>query len=315
MSAALPHTRSVAKAYAEASDRSLASRIITDPARIGDARVALIGCPSDLGVKLNNGRLGAVKGPEAFRFALSRYGTHTPHDFDWPPIFDAGDVVMPDGHDAAALREGHRRVSEVVSAVLDAGLIPIGIGGGHDHTLALVRPVADRVMKQTGRGLSGLYVDAHLDVRDTDGSGMPFRRLIQDHGVQDLRIVGFNPFVNVREHVAWFTAHGGHIVPTDQVRIGRVSEPGRLIPHAPCFVSIDLDGLDSSFAPGVSAINPAGLQPHDVGAIAHSAGRSPQVQCFDIMELNPAFDQDHRTARLAVHLLLSFLRGLSERGR
>lgn len=313
----LPHTRQASTAYAQASDRTLASRIITDPSRMREARVAIIGCPSDLGVRLNHGRPGAAKGPEAFRLALSRYGTHTPHGFDWPTIVDVGDVIPSEGSDGAALRETHARISAVVSMVIDAGLIPIGIGGGHDHTLALVRPLADRAMKSSGEGLAGLYVDAHLDVRDSDGSGMPFRRLIHDHGVRDVRIVGFNSFVNVREHVAWFTVHGGRItqLPEDGASGISASAGKALIPHSPCFVSIDLDGIDSAYAPGVSAINPCGLHPQQVAAICHAAGASPQVGCFDLMELNPAFDQDHRTARLAVHLFLSFLHGLSERAR
>ena len=41
--------------------------------------------------------------------------------------------------------------------------------------------------------------------------------------------------------------------------------------------------------------------------------RSPHIRCFDIMELNPAFDPDGRTARLAAHLFLSFLRDFAKR--
>ncbi len=79
------------------------------------------------------------------------------------------------------------------------------------------------------------------------------------------------------------------------------------------FVSIDLDCIDSAYAPGVSAPNPAGLSPQRITAYAHAAGECPNVRCFDIMELNPDHDQDGRTARLAAHLLLSFLRGLAHR--
>jgi formiminoglutamase len=78
-------------------------------------------------------------------------------------------------------------------------------------------------------------------------------------------------------------------------------------------VSLDMDAIDSAQAPGVSAANPAGMSVGEVSWALAGAGRSPWVACFDIMELNPVFDVDGRTARAATHCLLSFLRGLAER--
>ena len=55
--------------------------------------VVIIGCPDDTGVVLNNGRSGAKDGPSAFRKALSRYGVGKPATFEWPRVFDAGDIL------------------------------------------------------------------------------------------------------------------------------------------------------------------------------------------------------------------------------
>ena len=278
--------------------------------RASSRGVGVVGLADDLGVRLNGGRAGAGEGPSAIRAAPRTYGVREPMGWDWPTVFDAGDVSPAPGDDEAALRATHERVSGVVGEVLRKGLLPLGLGGGHDLTYALVRPVA-----QAHPHLAGVYVDAHLDVRERAGSGMPFRRLIEDCGVSELRLLGFNPLVNSREHVSWFQQHGGRFAPgPDTLEHDSVKEwAAALIPSRPCFVSIDLDGIDSTHAPGVSALNPAGLMPKVVAAIARAAGASKHVMCFDVMEMNPRFDVDGRTARLAAHLVLSFLRGVAER--
>lgn len=297
----LPHCTPSA-AWSSASPARLASRIATGSAQ--GCRVALIGLADDLGVGLNSGRTGAVAGPEAIRAALCGYGVAEPHGFEFPRIFDAGNITPAAGNDAAALLETHRRVRETVRDVVTAGLLPIGLGGGHDLTLPFVAGVIDAHRQQgTEPPLAGRYFDAHLDVRDTTGSGMPFRRLIEDHGVKSLTVTGFNPFANAREHVAWFLSHGGLIE-----RDARWTPP-----TTSCFVSLDLDVIDAAHAPGVSAINPAGLAPAVLEPLIKAAGACPFVACFDVMELCPVHDQGGRTARVAAHMVLAFLRGVAGR--
>jgi formimidoylglutamase len=259
-------------------------------------RVALIGLADDEGVRLNNGRLGAKDGPKALRAALAGYGVATPDGFAWPRVFDAGDVVP--GKD---IHETHNRVTEATAAILEHGLFPVAIGGGHDLTFPFVRAVASSP-------LAGVYFDAHLDVRGTVGSGMPFRSLVEHCGVRELHVLGLNPFANTHEHTEWFKAHGGRIHGKPAT-----ATPIQLPTHNPCFVSFDLDVLDASCAPGVSAINPCGWSVAQAEPWVLAAGRNERVRCFDIMELNPAYDEGGRTARAAAHLLLTFLRGLAER--
>lgn len=257
--------------------------------------VALLGLPDDTGVRLNHGRPGAAGGPAAFRAALARYGAADPASGSLPRIFDAGDVEP-----GRTLDETHTRVTAATAALLDAGLFPIAIGGGHDLTFPFVRAVARKFPRPTG-----IYFDAHLDVRESPGSGMPFRRLLEDCGVPALHLHGFRPLVNSREHFAWFRQHGGHAHP-DLERI--------VMPKARnLFVSFDLDVLDSAHAPGVSALNPAGWSPREAETWVQACGASKAVRCFDLMELNPLHDVDGRTARIAAHLFLCFLQGFARR--
>jgi arginase family enzyme len=260
--------------------------------------VALLGLPDDTGVRLNRGRVGAAQGPAAFRAALARYGAADPAApaGAWPRVYDAGDITP-----ASSLDETHARVTAATRALLDAGLFPIAIGGGHDLTFPFVRAAAEKFGP-----LTGVYFDAHLDVRESPGSGMAFRRLIEEKHARSLHLHGFRPLVNSRGHHAWFIAHGGHAA-TDDADVILPAEPEHL------FVSFDLDVFDMAHAPGVSAPNPCGWSPNDVERWLLAGGGDPRVRCFDVMELCPPHDEGGRTARLAAHVMLTFLAGFAAR--
>jgi formimidoylglutamase len=268
--------------------------------------VALLGLPDDTGVVMNHGRPGAREGPHAIRNALGRYGVAGPGYAEvlcMPGVVDAGDVQP-----GRSLEETHARITEAAETLFGHGLIVVGLGGGHDLTYPLVRASCK------ARGVrAGLYVDAHLDVRPEPGSGMAFRALVEQCGLQALGIVGYNALANSREHRQWFQSHGGRVLDAGFSVESAQRQIVDTASGAAAFVSIDLDAIDSSQAPGVSALNPDGLTVGQVAMYARASGRTPAVQCFDLMELNPAHDPDHRTARVAAHLLLHFLIGVAER--
>ncbi|MEQ8317003.1 MAG: arginase family protein [Phycisphaerales bacterium] len=260
----------------------------------GRRAVVILGMPDDTGVKLNNGRPGAKEGPGAIRRALSRIGVDRPATFEWPTVYDAGDV-LPAGDN---LDETHRRVSEASAALARAGLLPIGLGGGHDLTFAFVRGVIDGLPEEQ-RPRVGTYLDPHLDVRETTGSGMPFRRLVEDCGVRSLRLAGFDPIANTAAHLDWFRAHGGELIEVDAAP-----------PPTPFFASLDMDVLDAAHAPGVSALNPCGLTPREAVGWARRAAASSKIRCFDVMELSPPNDDRDRTTRLAAYIVLAVIEQL-----
>lgn len=275
----------------EISPGRFASLVRTESAE--GCRVALLGLADDEGVRLNGGRPGCRDGPRAFRAALSRYGAAHPPSA-WVGVFDAGDIVPGD-----SLEETHARVTEATGALLEAGLMPVGIGGGHDLTFPFVRAACER-----HGAMVGVYCDAHLDVREEPGSGMPFRALVERCAVRALYAHGIDLHAARADHLQWFQAHGGHLDPFG---------PGDEWPEGDLFVSLDLDVVDMGFAPGVSAPNPCGWLPRELDAWARAAGRCPSVRAFDLMELNPAHDEGGRTARLAARLFLAFLAGFAER--
>ncbi|VAX42171.1 Formiminoglutamase, partial [hydrothermal vent metagenome] len=243
-------------------------------------------------------------GPAAFRRALAHYGSATPEGLAWPIVYDAGNVPSA-GNNAKTLAETHDHVTEAVGAILDAGLLPVGIGGGHDLSFPFIRALAGRSEQEAG--LEVVAFDPHLDVREEIGSGMPFRALVEQCGVNALHNFGANPLANAGEHAAWFAAHGGTIHPSES------SEAFFDTAACDLAVSFDLDLLDAAYAPGVSAMNPCGWTPAQATAAVFAAGRCPRVRCFDLMELSPPNDHADRTSRLAAHLFLTFLRGYAQR--
>lgn len=288
----IPHTRPGRWPADIAPGRFAATIARTDAT---GCRVALLGLADDLGVQLNRGRPGARHAPRAFRAALARYGAAEPAYGPLPRVFDAGDILP-----GRTLDETHARVTTATTALLDAGLFPLAVGGGHDLTYPFVRAVAARHPR-----LAGIYFDAHLDVRDTPGSGMSFRKLATECGISALHLHGYRPLVNSREHYEAFLALGGRLYPD--------GSPVRLPRARALFASLDLDVLDAAHAPGVSALNPAGWTVREAEAWVRACGASRTVRCFDLMELNPAHDPDGRTARVAAHLFLSFLSGFATR--
>lgn len=295
--------------------------------------VALLGLPDDTGVRLNHGRPGAALGPAAFRAALARYGTtfDANNNRQIPVnVFDAGDVrPATGGRPEEDLHETHRRITEAVTKLHQLGMITVCVGGGHDLTLPAVRALA----QFTGRPVGGINVDAHLDVRESIGSGMPFRSLLEGGFLDGRRFCefGISRFVTTREHNEFLQLRHASVVTIDKVLADIPSEVYRAFAVArgdrstPLFVSLDMDAIDGAYAPGVSAVNPAGLAPYIVARLLENAGRDPLVRHLDIMELSPPHDDPPfaedaargvtagRTAKLAVFMFLTFIAALADR--
>ncbi|HVY30327.1 MAG TPA: arginase family protein [Polyangiaceae bacterium] len=303
-----------AAAWATTKPGRFAANVRTDAP--DGCRVALLGLPDDTGVKLNFGRSGAAEGPAALRAALAGFGA----SFDAAAersldvaVFDAGDVEPVPGGESELL-ETHARVEAAARELHELGLVVVAVGGGHDLSLPTLRALS----QYRGAALGGINVDAHLDVRERIGSGMPFRKLIEGGFLEPRRFIelGLNRFANDQRDWEWLKAQGTELVLIDEVlrqgvRAGERLE--RALAGGSGFLSIDLDGLDGAFAPGVSAKNPLGLRVEHAAELAETAGLRPEILHFDLMELCPAHDVDGRTARVAAYLFLAFAAAVARR--
>ena len=274
-----------------------------------DTRVALVGFPSDEGVRRNGGRPGAAAGPAAIRQAL--YGM-TP-DARQPEAFiallehtvDLGDVPV-----TGELEADQAALGEVVGALLERGIVPIVLGGGHEtaygHALGYV---------ESCQPVGVLNWDAHADVRPLMNglahSGSPFRQML-DHpsGIcTRYTVAGLHPWRVAAAHVAAVREHGEAVF-ADELTADRARQLVEALDR-PTLATFDIDALDA--APGVSAPGTGGLATDVWFAAAEACGRNPLVRSLDVVELNPSFDIDNRTATLAALTVWHALAGLAMR--
>ncbi|MDX1421250.1 MAG: formimidoylglutamase [Rubricoccaceae bacterium] len=275
-------------------------------------RVALVGFPSDEGVRRNGGRPGAAEGPRALR---ERLYALTP-DAEAPERFEAllghtvdlGDVPV-----TGDLERDQERLGEAVGALLTRGVVPVVLGGGHEtaygHFLGHVL---------AGRDVSILNWDAHADVRPLrDGqahSGSPFRQALE-HGSGRCRgytVAGLLPWRVAAAHRRFIEGHGGEAVPLGALTPERIADLAAQA-AGPAMATFDLDAVDAAQAPGVSAPGIGGMDAGRWLLAAEACGRSPAFASFDVVELNPRVDVDGRTATLAALTVWHLLRGLAAR--
>lgn len=275
---------------------------------------AIVGFPSDAGVEINGGRVGAADGPRAIREKLYRLTpdarNRNRHELVLERTVDLGDVPV---RDADQLEADQEALGETVASILKTGGVPIILGGGHEtafgHFLGHVF---------AGREVAVVNWDAHPDVRPLEEgrphSGSPFRQMMThlSGSCVGYTVGGLLPHQVSSEHVDWLLAHGSEIIWREELTISRVSDVYRHLAR-PTMVSFDLDAVDQVSAPGVSAPATGGLDVETWLHAAYEAGRSPAVVSMDVVELNPKHDVDGRTARLAALTVWSFLLGLGER--
>ncbi|HEX5386390.1 MAG TPA: formimidoylglutamase [Gemmatimonadales bacterium] len=275
-------------------------------------RAILLGFPSDEGVRRNGGRPGAAEGPAAIRRALARL-TPDPRDgadearalvertSDLGDVAVTGDVEADQRHLAAAL-----------APWLGDGVFAIVLGGGHETTYGhFLGYVA------AGRDVELLNWDAHPDVREPTPagghSGSPFRQGLEHPSAPARRYVvaGLAPQSVARAHLAYVRQHGRAVF-RDELTPTVVRE---LLAAArdPTLASFDLDAVDQAAAPGVSAPGVDGLTAAEWLRIAALTGACPAVRSVDLVELNPRYDEDGRTARLAALTVWQLLHGLARR--
>jgi formiminoglutamase len=281
-------------------------------------RPVMVGFPHDEGVRRNGGRTGAAEAPTAIRswlYRLTPYDLETGAELTGLGLLDLGDVAV-----GADLEDAQDVLGRVLGELLRLQTVPIVLGGGHEtawgHYLGYVH---------AGLDVGVINVDAHLDVRPLiDGrghSGSPFRQMMETtRPLPASRYIclGAQPMAVSREHlnlvlerggtVQWASAVDGRLTEAfETARQGLAGQGGAV------YVSLDADVVRAADVPGVSAPNSLGLSGAEVERWARNVGRCAGVRSFDLVEINPHFDIDDRSARWAAVVVWHFLAGLASR--
>lgn len=273
------------------------------------ANVVLLGCPQDEGVRRNRGRPGASDAPDAIRDCFYALSNNSLEDL---PIFDAGNTQIQ-----SSLEETHDLHQTIVSHILEDDKTLVILGGGNDISY----PDCAALSESENGDIIAFNFDAHLDVRadSTRSSGTPYRQLLEEGYLQPENFceIGWQLFSNSPIYIDFLHQQGIVHHPMKQVREqgidGIIDSFLSEHPQTPIFWGLDMDVVRASDAPGVSAPNPVGLTSEDVLDIATIAGTVSYSRIFEITEVNPTYDVDTRTCRLAALAIWHFLAAVAQR--
>lgn len=293
--------------------------------------VRMVGFPMDLGAD----RRGVDMGPSAVRYAgLAKRVAALGHTFE-----DLGDVGVPiperrePGVGPKYLREIVRaceRLAPRVESILDQGGFPLVVGGDHSMAMGTVTGVA-RHFRHKGERIGMLWIDAHADMNTDETSpsgnihGMPLSAIV-GYGHPDLvGLGGFAPKVdpdNVvllgirsvdegeREIVLRSGVHYYEMMKIDAGGMGPVVREALDIACkgvAGVHVSLDVDGIDPEFAPGVGTPIDGGINLREAHLLMEMVADTGMMVSMECAELNPILDIQNHTGKLVCDLVMSAL--------
>jgi agmatinase len=287
-----------------------------DPAELEGVDVAIVGAPTD---DLVSDRPGARFGPRAIRAASCPPGPHLEAGvdaFDALRVVDFGDAPVIPADPAGT----HEAIERTVGAVLDAGAIPIVLGGDHGIAEPDIRAGAAR------HGPLGLV---HLDTHTDTGSvvfgvevshGTPMRRLVEQGHLDPGRYVqiGLRGYWPGEEEFAWQREQGIESIFMHEVRaIGIEAAAERAIDsvgEGPVYLSVDIDVLDPAFAPGTGTPEPGGMSTAELLSACRALASRLELVGAEVVEVIPtAVGSADITALAADRIVREILTGLALR--
>lgn len=256
-----------------------------------EAQFVLLGVPFD---RTTTFRSGARFAPTTVREASYNFEKEMyEHGITLDDIkfHDSGDL-----YEEGTVDDMVKAVEEEARRIISAGKFPITIGGEHSITPPIV--------KAFGPDVSAITIDAHLDYRDE------YQNLKNSHACAHKRIEDVVGRGNV-------FAFGVRSMSTEEedtksalwADAFRIQEEGvkkvfremlSKLKKTPVYLSLDIDGIDPSYAPGTGTPEPFGLTPSDVRFIINELGG--RLVGFDVVEVCPPYDNGN-TSILAARMI------------
>lgn len=279
--------------------------------------VVILGYPDDEGIQNNKGRVGAKDAP---KFIRENFYKMTPHLFKPnfskgdPKIYDLGDLKIE-----GSLEDRHEKAQTAMEDLLRQTKV-ISLGGGHDYGYPDGAAFLEAFHKKADKDQKPLIInfDAHLDVRplkDKITSGTPFYRLLSKYNEFDFAEVGVQSHCNSRYHLEWAQSKGVSILSYDEILYSGVPQHVKILEFLeplmfkkrPCYLSVDIDGFSSSFAPGCSQSFATGLNVDSFMIVLKVLSERLDIKLLGIYEVSPALDQDNKTSKLAAQIMFESL--------
>ena len=270
---------------------------------------AIIGAPSDAGASFRTGQRDA---PAAIRRVSAILRDHNPilnvSPFDYVSGVDYGDLPVVPGY----IEDSYKKIEENLSPVVDAGVIPIILGGDHAITLPELRAI----VKKHGP-VALIHFDAHSDTSDEYfghpyNHGTPFSRAIEeklllvDNSIQ----VGLRGSIFSKDHLKIPKSLGLEIITMEEIREISIKELiQRIISRvgdAKVFLTFDIDFVDPAFAPGTGTPEVGGVTSREAINLVRGL-KDINFIGFDIVEVLPSYDPSEITSLLAANIVYEFI--------
>ncbi len=255
----------------------------------------LVGIPYDASSSFLRGSAAA---PPLIRTALrsAAGNSFTERGADLSQLADAGDLAIAE--DAATARA---QIQAGLDAVITNGFAPISLGGDHSITYPIMRAIAKH-----HRAVTILHIDAHGDLYDAfEGDrfshACPFARIMEEGLCDRLVQVGIRTLTpQQRDQVTHFGV--------ETIEMQHFAGGARPSIDGAVYLSIDLDGIDPAFTPGVSHREPGGLSVREV--ISMIQALDGPIVGADVVEFNPAQDFGGVTAAVAAKIAREIAGGI-----
>lgn len=268
--------------------------------------IVLFGYACDEGVNRNQGRVGAAAGPDAIRSQLAKMPNHLD---DNKRLIDFGNIICDDGN----MEDSQTMLAQNVTQVLELNSFPILLGGGHDIAYGHYNGIREHLGSDKSIGI--VNFDAHFDLRSNENgnnSGTPFFQISKDCLKNDTSFnylcLGIrkdandlNLFRTAKELGVDFILNKDFAMVNAKTIASVLLDFIEKVDYV--FVTIDLDGFSSAYAPGVSASSPMGFSPKMVIESLELILKTEKLISLDIAEMNPDYDIDNQTAKLAASLI------------
>jgi agmatinase len=270
---------------------------------------AIVGIPFDTGVSYRiGGRFGPAAIREASRLLRPYHVEQEIEIFEHLSVVDTGDVSVVPGN----IQASYQVMVDGLRPILDAGVVPLSIGGDHAITLGELRAIAKK------HGPVGLIdFDSHTDTWDNYWGerythGTWCKRAIEEGLIDTRRAVqlGIRGSLYGSEDRGGARALGLHLIPTEELLSRGVDdvlpEVRQRVGEGPVFLTFDIDFVDPGFAPGTGTPEVGGPTSRDALRLVRGL-RGIQFVGFDLVEVLPQYDSGEVTSLLAGTLIHEFL--------
>jgi agmatinase len=267
-----------------------------------NSQVVIYGMPMDFTVSF---RPGSRFGPTRIRevsLGLEEYSPYLDRHLEEVNVYDAGDIPLPFGNPQRSLD----MIGEFVSKLLADNKFPLGLGGEH----LVSWPIFQEVYKKYP-DMAVIHIDAHADLREQyEGEPLshstPIRKVCELIGPSNVYSFGIRS--GMREEFQYAKDSGMHMYKFDVVEPLKQVLPS--LAGRPVYVTIDIDVLDPSAAPGTGTAEAGGITSKELLEAIHSIARSElNVVGADIVEVAPAYDPSEQTQIAASKFVREILLG------